>query len=146
MELAARRMACRAWRLRLNGLIFEMALAAGEGRHRRVGRARVAGGALRHQTSSSQMTLVAAELGVLLLERPRMPEFFRHLDVGRPGDFALLGDDGMAELAILANHLPFLAHMLPLVTAEAAREQGMADIVRMGPPVHLHLEIGRAHV
>src|SRR5262245_49342800 len=48
-------------------------------------------------------------------------------------------DHRMADIAIVSNHLPALAHMLSVVTPEAAGKIEVTYVVRMGLPVGLHL-------
>ena len=44
----------------------------------------------------------------------------------------------MAHGAVMADGLPAVAHVISVVTAEAATEIEMADIVRIGLPADLH--------
>ena len=138
MQLASARMAGNARGDRFNALFLLMALGASEG-HGSVRRAPMTRGALHHHSPSPPMTVIAAELDVLLLKRPRVLEFFCRLDVGRLWNLGLLGDDGVAELAVFADHLPVPTHMFPFMTAKTAGVQGMPDVVRVGTPIHLHL-------
>src|ERR1035437_7664200 len=51
----------------------------------------------------------------------------------------LLREHGVAGIAIFADGLACLAQMVAVVTAEAAREIKMPDIVGMRAPVDFHL-------
>ena len=50
-----------------------------------------------------------------------------------------LAEDRMADVTLFLDDLPFSAHMLAVVAPEAAREIEVADIRRMGQPIHFHL-------
>ena len=138
MEPAPSRMAGGTSRYGLEALLFEMALLTRES-HRSGRRTRVAGGAFPLQPSPSHMTLVAAERGMLSPQFPGMLELLSHFGLCRACNPGFLADDRVAEIAVFAENLSVRAHMFPLVTAEAAEIYGVADVVRMGTPVHFHL-------
>src|SRR5271157_3615580 len=57
---------------------------------------------------------------------------------GDLGATLLLLDHRMARVAILADRLAFLAHVVVIVAAEAALIVHVPDVVGMGLPGHLH--------
>ena len=99
-------------------LFLQVALGAGKG-HMGVCRTRMTGGAFPLQASSSPVTLIATELGMLSAKGPWMVEFLDHCDFRRAGDLGFLTNDRMAQLAILSNNFSFPAHMVPFVAAKA---------------------------
>ena len=118
MEFATGRMTGDARHDGFAILFLQVALGAGKG-HRGVCRTRMTGGAFPLQASSSPVTLIAAELGMLSTKGPRMVEFLHYCDFRRAGDLGLLANDRMAELAIFSNNFSFPAHMVPFVAAKA---------------------------
>src|SRR6185437_11031774 len=58
----------------------------------------------------------------------------------------LLAENGVADSAILANHLPVRAHVLSVVAAKAAGKIEMPDVIRVGLPVNLHLRKSRGAI
>src|SRR5689334_2176965 len=65
---------------------------------------------------------------------------------GGLGAAFLLGEDGVADGAILADHLSVGAHVLAVVAAEAAGKVEVADIVGVSLPVNLHFREGRGAI
>jgi hypothetical protein len=55
---------------------------------------------------------------------------------GRPGRVI---DHRVADVAVVGDYFAGVAHVFAVVTAEAAREIEMADVVWMGLPIGLHL-------
>ena len=55
-----------------------------------------------------------------------------------------ISQDGVTDIAVVADHFARVANVLTIVTAETTREIEMTDVVWMGLPVGLHLgkEIG----
>jgi hypothetical protein len=48
-------------------------------------------------------------------------------------------NDGVTDLAIVADHLAGIAAMLAVVTTKTSIRPQMADVIRMSLPVSLHL-------
>jgi hypothetical protein len=105
---------------RLDLLLFLMAARTRESRHRSFRLTNMTGGAFRGQPSPAPVTLIAAELGMLSAKRPWVLKFFRRGNFRRFRDGCFLANDGMAQLALPADHLPFPARMIAFMTAEAA--------------------------
>src|SRR5205823_3424315 len=88
------------------------------------------------------VAVVAADLGEIA-EIDWMLEV--DLLQGRSGHatFLLLGE-GVASVAILADHFAILAYVLPIMAAETSAGVEMAEVVGMGLPVQLHFREGGA--
>lgn len=50
-----------------------------------------------------------------------------------------ISQNGVTDVAIVADHFPGAAHVLTIVTTETTGEVKMTDVVGMRPPIGLHL-------
>ena len=91
------------------------------------------------------MTCVAA-VGLKGTEIDRMFERTR-LDVGLRRPLRIV-KHGVTNVAIVGDHLARLAYVVSIVTAEAAGEVNVSDIIRMRLPVRFHLgeEVGLVNI
>ena len=78
------------------------------------------GNTLSHHAPSLRVTLITAQHRMLSQQRPWMLEFLSHRYFGGFGHRALLADDRVAELTVLADHPAIPAHVIALVAAKAA--------------------------
>ncbi len=116
----------------------KMAGVAGHGHHGRSGVNSVARDTIQRWPVPCTMAEVTKDLGVCAFERPRMPGLRGHGRRAPKWQKRPPLRNGVTHGARIRENLTRFAHMVVVVTSEAPRPVTVADVIRIGCPVHLH--------
>src|ERR1044072_3321794 len=86
-----------------------------------------------------RLVWLMARLTFAICQPAEIDRMLKRLRFDRGGGIGGVGQNGVTDVAVVADHLACVTDVLSVMTPETSGEIEVADVIRMRPPISLHL-------